>query len=281
MQKKILNAVFAILLIVVLLLPVGALLYISEQEQAQYTASEQHSIELEEFSYGTPSPIMLMDVTEKINLSGSVISTRILYEELELENISELRLVISSGTVLVKGDLIGYYQGREVLATRTGVIKSIHTGSDAYIELWSLDDLAIECYVTPSQLKILQRGSLDLTDNDGNHYAVSHVDSISIGSDKTRVLLISETANLIYGKTMGNFALNTGRVYTGSIVVASNCIYSYDGGVTNYVRLVTSEGEVLGEAQVEVGVTVGSHTCVTGVEEGQYCDSAYKSVVEG
>lgn len=279
--KKIISAVLGLLLVAVLILPVGALLYISQQEQAQYTSAQRQGIELEEFSYGAPSPVMLMDISEQIQLNGSVISTKILYEELDAQMASRLRLIISAGEVLLAGDVIGYCQGQAVYATQTGVIKSIHLGADAYIELWSLEDLAIECYVSAAQLKILKRGSLKLSDGDGNLYTVSHIDTISIGSDKTRVLLTSDTAGLIFGINMGNFTLNTGRVYTDSLVLLSKCIYSYDGGNTYYVRLVAEDGTVLEETQVTPGVTIGAYTCVDGLQEGQYCDSGYGSVVAG
>ena len=279
-RRTITKIIVALLFVALMVAPIGALYYISVLEQEQYQPQEQQIV-LEELAYGSPSSIMRMDMTERIALSGTVVSTKVIYEELEMENISRLRLLISSGQVLQAGDLIGYLDGQEVRATKTGIIRSINRGADAYIELWSLEDLAIECYVDDVQLKVLKRGSLKLTDADGNLYTVAHIDEIRVGSDLTRVLLTSETATLIYGKNMGNMSFNTGRVYPDCLVVQANCVYTYNGQ-DYYVRLVDRDGVVLGEAQVELGFSMNGYICITeGAQEGQLCDSGYKAIAEG
>ena len=279
--KTLAKIIVVLLFVALIVAPVGALYYISVLEQAQYLPQEEQ-IMLEELAYGSICQIMRMDMSERITLSGTVVSTKVIYEELEMENVSRLRLLISSGQVLQVGDLIGYLDGQEVRATKTGIIRSINRGSNAYIELWSLDDLAIECYVDDVQLKILKRGSLDLTDGDGNQYTVSKIDEIRVGSDLTRVLLTSETAQLIYGKKMESTSFNTGRVYPDCLVVPTNCVYSYNGGQTYYVRLVDKDGVVLGEQEVEVGFSMNGYICITdGAEDGQLCDSGYKTIAEG
>lgn len=278
--KAITKIIVALLFVALMVAPIGALYYISALEQAQYQPQEQQII-LEELAYGSPASILRMDMTERITLSGTVVSTKVIYEELELENISRLRLLISTGQILQAGDLIGYLDGQEVRANQTGIIRSINRGSDAYIELWSLEDLAIECYVDDTQLKVLKRGSLDLTDSDGNQYTVAHIDEIRVGSDLTRVLLISETATLIYGKKMDATNFNTGRIYPDCLVVQANCVYTYNGQ-DYYVRLVDKDGVVLGEAQVELGFSMNGYICITdGAQEGQLCDSGYKAIAEG
>lgn len=278
--KTITKIIIALLFVALMVAPIGALYYISALEQEQYLPQEQQIV-LEELAYGSPSSIMRMDMAERITLSGTVVSTKVIYEELDLENISHLRLLISTGQVLQTGDLIGYLDGQEVRATKTGIIRSINRGSDAYIELWSLEDLAIECYVDDTQLKVLKRGSLDLTDADGNKYTVAHIDEIRVGSDLTRVLLTSETATLIYGKNMGNMSFNTGRVYPDCLVVQANCVYTYNGQ-DHYVRLVDRDGVVLGEQKVELGFSMNGYICITdGAQEGQLCDSGYKAIAEG
>lgn len=272
--------IVAVLFVALMVAPIGALYYISVLEQAQYLPQEQQIV-LEELAYGSLEQIMRMDMAERITLSGTVVSTKVIYEELELENISRLRLLISTGQVLQAGDLVGYLDGQEIRATKTGIIRSINRGSDAYIELWSLDDLAIECYVDDVQLKVLKRGSLNLTDADGNQYTVAHIDEIRVGSDLTRVLLTSETAELIYGKKMEATDFNTGRVYPDCLVVPTSCVYSYNGQ-DYYVRIVDKDGVVLGEQEVEVGFSMNGYICITdGAEDGQLCDSGYKAIAEG
>lgn len=279
--KTISRIIVALLLVALMVAPIGTLYYISALEQEQYLPKQEEQIVLEELAYGVSTEILRMDMAERVTLSGTVISTKVIYEELKLENISQLRLLISTGQVLQSGDLIGYLDGQEVRATKTGIIRSINRGSDAYIELWSLEDLAIECYVDDVQLKVLKRGSLDLTDSNGNQYTVAHIDEIRVGSDLTRVLLTSETAELIYGKKMEDINFNTGRVYPDCLVVEASCVYTYNGQ-DYYVRLVDRDGVVLGEVQVELGFSMNGYICITdGAEEGQLCDSGYKAIAEG
>lgn len=279
--KTISRIIVALLLVALMVAPIGTLYYISALEQEQYLPKQEEQIVLEELAYGESTEILRMDMAERVTLSGTVISTKVIYEELKLENISQLRLLISTGQVLQSGDLIGYLDGQEVRATKTGIIRSINRGSDAYIELWSLEDLAIECYVDDVQLKVLKRGSLDLTDSNGNQYTVAHIDEIRVGSDLTRVLLTSETAELIYGKKMEDINFNTGRVYPDCLVVEASCVYTYNGQ-DYYVRLVDRDGVVLGEVQVELGFSMNGYICITdGAEEGQLCDSGYKAIAEG
>lgn len=279
--KTISRIIVALLFVALMVAPIGALYYISALEQEQYLPKQEEQIVLEELAYGVPTEILRMDMAERVTLSGTVISTKVIYEELELENISQLRLLISTGQALQAGDLIGYLDGQEVRATKTGIIRSINRGSDAYIELWSLEDLAIECYVDDVQLKVLKRSSLDLTDSNGNQYTVAHIDEIRVGSDLTRVLLTSETAELIYGKKMEATNFNTGRVYPDCLVVEASCVYSYNGQ-DYYVRLVDRDGVVLGEVQVELGFSMNGYICITdGAQEGQLCDSGYKAIAEG
>lgn len=273
------KCLMALLLAAVLILPMGGLYYLSLLEQAQYdTIYEAGSVVLEEVSYGTPCLVIRMDLTEEVSLSGAVVSTKVLYEELNLDAPDDLRLVISEGELLEAGGLIGYYHGKELLSTQTGVVRTVHLGSESYIALWSLEDLAVECYVSDAQLSVLNRSTLDLTDSEGNHYTVSHIDSEKVGADETRVLLTSETATLIYN-TGFNENMGTGRVYPGSLVVPTDCIFTLEG--QSYVRLVEEDGSIIGLAQVEVGVTVGSYTSISGINEGDYCDPGYKAMVGG
>ncbi len=281
MFKKIASKIImALLLIASAVAPIGALYYVSLLEQAQYQPQDS-DITLKELAYGSICDISRMDMEEQITLSGTIISTGVIYEELDMDNISNLRLLVSAGQALHEGDLIGYLEGREIRATKTGIIRSINRGGDAYIELWSLDNLAIECYVDDTQLNVLKRSNLDLTDSDGNKYVVDQIDDIRIGNDLTRVLITSESAPLVYGKKITDAKLTTGRVYPDCLIVKSNCVYSYNGE-NYYVRLVDSKGVVLGEAQVEVGFSLDGYTCIiSGAEEGQLCDSGFKAIAEG
>ena len=272
--------IVALMLILTAVAPICSLYYISILEQAQYQP-QKDAIILEELAYGNIESIIRMDLQGDISISGTVISTKVIYEELDYENITDIRLLVVSGQVLQAGDLIGYLNGHEVRATKTGVIRSIKLSGDSYIELWSIDDLVIECYVNETVLNILNRNNLDLADNKNNKFSVAQIDDIRTGSDLTRVLLTSNSATLIYGQKITDFKLTTGRIYPNCLVVDSSCVYSYNGQ-THFIRSVTAEGVVMEELQVEIGVVMNNFTCIiSGAEEGLLCDSGYKTIAEG
>lgn len=276
--KKVRNCLLALVIVALAILPIVTVYQISQAEQAQYVPPT-NSYDLKPMAYGAPIPVTRQDLSETITLSGTVVSTAVIYEELNLREPYDLRLLVSTGDPLAVGDLIGYYHGEEIRATKSGIIRSIGMGSDAYVELWSLEDLAIECYVEDAQLNILQRESLDLTDEDGRHYQVSRIDTIRTGDDQTRVLLTTEEQSLTYGKQYGALRLKTGRIYRDCLVVDKSCVYTLDG--ENYlVRLVDTDGSVLDKVDVKVSFSMEDMVSVVGLQEGQLCDSGYKAIVE-
>ena len=271
--------ILALLLAVLLLAPVGVIFYISQQEQLQYVPPEV--MELKAQSYGEPCSIFRTDMDETITLTGKVISTAVLYQELDYRDPYALRLLISPGQAIAAGDVIGSYKEEPVLATKTGVVASVNLGTDSYIQLEDLDALALECYVNDKTLAVLQRESLDLRDETGAALQVVKIDPIRQGNRGTRVLVSIEEGQFVYGETVENLPLTTGKVFSQALVVESQCIYRLNGSEQCYIRIVNGQREFLEERKITAGYTNGDYTCITGAMEGEYCDSGYKAVVEG
>ena len=80
-----------------------------------------------------------------------------------------------------------------------------------------------------------------------------------------------------YGKTISGYKLYTGNIYRDALVVSKECVYKGEDDAY-HVRIVDAEGNFLDERTVEVGYTCEELICVTGVEEGELCDSGYKSL---
>ncbi len=276
-MKKGIAVVLSLLMLAMLAFPLGVLFYLSSLEQAKYQPQSE-SFTLKEMAYGTPKEVYSGDLYEQITLSGTVVSTRILYEELELEDPYALRLQVQAGQVLHEGDVIGYCNGKAVPAKTAGVLRSVNLGSQPYLELEDLGSLAILCRVDEAQRKVLRRSSLELTDAKGNHYRLEKLEDST--ADMT-ALLTSQDAELRYGAELAELQLNTGRVYQNVLMVDRDCVFSTDGGQTYYVREVTREGYVLENRQVEPGYTLGDIVCISGVKAGIFCDSGYRAVAEG
>lgn len=277
--KKCLQFFAVLLMFVSMLVPVLALIQISQMEQREYTApTVDIGIALKERAYGEIVEVSQTDLKETIAISGEVISTAFLYQELALKSPHLLRLWVKSGDYLCVGDPVGMYQGEVIYATQSGIISKVTLGSEAYIEFYDLDMLALECFVNQDIMKILSRETLKLSDSKGASYEVVRLEEVPVKNGMYRVLLRPVDAELSIGSILDGATMFTGRVYPNCIAVNNNCIYS--DGQSYYVRIVDSDGAFIEEVQVEIGETVGNLTCVSGVKPGQYCDSGYKAVVE-
>lgn len=276
--KSIAKALLIAALAVLFALPVGMLYAISVSEQQKY---ETPLVQVgPERAYGERCAVTRMDMAETITVSGRVVSGEFVY--MELADYSEpysIRWVRSQGDAVRQGETIGYYNGEAVTASATGVIREISLGSKPYIRLDSIERLLLECYVSDVELKILKRDSLELTDENGVPLTVADIDLIR-SDGGTRVLLSYDAPTLTYGAAVEELKLRTGVVYRQALAVEADCVYRKEKDGQHYVRLVDENACYLREAPVEVGYTNGSYICVSGVQEGDWCDSGYKALVE-
>lgn len=285
--KRVVKCSVAVFLMILLIAPLFALFHISKLEQAKYgqDIKEGDGVTLVELAYGEIFEVMQDDIYETIHLSGQVISTGYIYQELKLDSPYLLRLWVHSGDYLRKGDIIGMYKGKKILASMDGIISNISMSSECYIEYYDMDKLAFECYVTEDMRRVLERESLALTNADnGTAYEVIRLEDVpTVPTDERlyRVLIsATEEGSFFFGETIGDISMHTGRVYPNSIVVNSNCVYTR-GDEQYYVRLINpDDGTFIKEVPVKIGETVEGYTCVSGVEPGQFCDAGYKAVVE-
>lgn len=275
--KRIITVLFCIILVAALVAPVGILYYISEEEQAQYQPDFIPTVE--EMAYGEIVDIRRRDMSETITLSGTVVSVSEFFVELKVKDPYALRFMVSVGDVIHPGDLIAYNGDKEILSEAYGMIREISLGSDSYLRMASLEDLALECYVKQSQRKTLLRSSLELRDEDGANLTFLSADEIYSDGNTTRVLLRYDKEDLCYGQTFEDLMLTTGRVYSDALVVEERCVYQKSGSEGYYLRIVDEEGKFISEAEVKLGYSDGTYVCVSGVDEGMLCDSGYRAFV--
>lgn len=279
--RKSLKILVGLVLAVLFLLPVGALVIISQMEQAQYVTAEDE--QLQDMAYGKVCQVLRIDVEEYVEVSGSVISTKVSFMELkQYKEPYNIRFIVNVGDVVGAGDVIGYYQGKEVCSEVTGQIQMIDLGGEPYIMFEAFDNLAIEIACTDDYLlSVFQRSNAELTSPEGVIYRVLKVDKASSAMGATKVWIAPEGgSSLIYGALMEDLRLYTGRVFPQSLMIEKACVYSYPGSEVKYVRTVDRNGVFLSEVEVEVGFENGDYVSVSGVEEGTFCDSGYKAIVE-
>lgn len=276
--KKVLTKAFYFVLVCLLLMPVGLLYIISRNEQLQYQAETVPVVE--ELAYGDVVPIVRRDIEETVTISGTIVSASVFFAELNVSDPYSLRFLVAIGDVLHPGDVIAYDGSRKILSGCRGVIREIVLGTAPYLRMDSLDDLALECYVSSTQRAVLERESLKLKDENGSQLTVLKIDDICTDENLTRVLIKYDTDSLRYGQTFSELTLTTGKVYAQALVVNAECVYQKADSDSYFLRMVTQDGHFLSETEVQIGYTDGTYICVSGVEEGAFCDSGYKTLVE-
>ena len=281
MVRRIGKVFLALLFLCLLAAPVVLLFLISEREQQQYRQATE--IVLKDFAYGEICEVVRRDVEEEITVSGEVVSTEVVFIELNSYLYPyNIRLLVEPGEKLTVGDTIGYYQEEPILSDQTGIVKSVSIGTDSYILLESLENLAlaVECS-NENILDCFLGENVRMTTAEGAVFSVERVDDVKNKNGNTTVLLSCENQALTYGKQYASLRLQTGRVFPQALVVEKTCVYTLAGTEKQYVRRVDSNGEFMEEVEVSLGYSAGSFVCVSGIPEGSFCDGGYKAVIEG
>ena len=277
-MKKVLHFIVILLFLGLLLAPIAGIYFLTELEMQQY--SEVYVPPVVQKSYGTPIPVVRMDVREFVALSGTFVSTETFFMELlELNNTYSARFLVEPGDYIEEGMLIGYTENgkKEIRSTATGIIREIHLGSTSYICMDSNEALALRCSVKDELLEILERSNLNLSDKDGQPVELLEIEKTINPFGERYVYLKLPTG--VYGGEAKNLLLYTGKVYTKALVVSNKCLFRLPGDEkTWYVRTVDEQGNALENVQVSIGFSDGEFTCITGLEEGELLDSGYAAI---
>ena len=277
-MKKFLHAIVFLLFLGLLFAPIVGIYFLTELEIQQY--SEVYVPPVVQKSYGSPMPVVRMDMREFISVSGDYVSTETFFMELpELKNTYSARFLVETGDYIEEGMLIGYTEDgkKEIRATDAGIVCEIHIGNTSYIRMERNEVLALRCSVKEELINILERNKLSLTDKDGQYVALLEVEK-TMNSFGERFVYLKLPSG-VYGGEEKDLLLYTGKVYTGALVAPSKCLFRLPGDEkTWYVRTVDEEGNALENVRVSTGFSDGEYTCITGLKEGELLDSGYAAI---
>lgn len=279
--KTLLKGCFWVLILCLLIAPLGIIYRISVQEMEAYQAPEAPIIR--ESAFGDVVQAIRSDVPEYITVTGQFVSHDYGYQELNQRKPDQIRWEVNSGEEIHVGQVLGIYQGNAVLSEVDGILEEINVyGNDPYLKVKLLTNLELECQVSPSALKALNRAEVLKTVDDAE-VRVSFISHLQNADGTTTVRLTMDSAEYIYGMELKNLQLYTGNVYTGSLVLPEKCLYQKEQGEDQpwYVRQVTEDGYYISEVTVQRGYSNGDYVCVTGIDEGTWYDAGYKLVAEG
>ena len=267
--------------LIALLIPCLGIIYLSLQEQNQYKVEQ--SLEFTNVAYGDIVQVERIDMKESIKVSGTGVSKSYLFQEIgKYEYPDRIRFIVSEGDYVTEGKIIGYYKNEAVLATQSGLIESIYMGSDSYIKYLDTSKILLKINTNNDYIvNILNKQNIELTDHDGNIYYVSDQEDTLDSEGNSSFYLTCEQSNIKYNQVYENLELFTGTVYSQTLAIQSDCVYTYPGDENNfYVRSVDEKGNFIQEIEVITGYECDGYIAVSNIEEGTYCDKGYKKLIE-
>lgn len=273
---------FWLLMAALLMAPVALIFQLSEAEMAEYKPAPPPVIL--ESAYGDTKVAYRGDIAEYTTVSGTYVCREYGYMELSYEDPGRIRWEVGTGDLIAEGQVLGSYQGEDVVSEISGRITQMQTyGEEPYIQVQLLSPVELECAVTDPVLRILERSSAVLTGEDGTAVTVTYKAPVKEPDGTTLVRLRLGDGPGVCGQAVENYPIYTGRVYTETLLLDVDCVYQKEPGDGNpwFARKVSADGIFIQELEVQVGYSDGNVVCVTGVEPGDYFDSGYKYVVGG
>ncbi len=281
MLKSILTCAFWLLVIALMVAPLGLIYQISNDEMAQYTTPTIPV--LRETAIGSVAKATRQDVAVYVTVSGSFTSSESVYQELDYKSPDQIRWLVGHGDEVQVDQVIGTYNGENVVSEYTGIIVEMKTyGTDAYLRISLFEPVELSCRLDDRTLSMLKRSDSLLTDN-GEAVTLLYASQQKNSDGTTNVRLTIDTDKYTYGEALSELRIMTGQVYQRTMVLPVDCVYQKTAGENEpwYVRQVTAEGIFLTEREIQIGYSNGDYVCVTGVEEGEYFDMGYKAIVGG
>ena len=279
--KIISKCIFWVLILALLLSPLALIYELSNREMEQYKMPDPP--QFVQTSYGTVVQAERRDMAETESVSGKFISQGFAYQELDYKTPSKIRWTVKVGSEVQEGQVLGTYEGNEILSQYTGILRATNAyGDEPYLEVELLSPLVMECYVSQKTLRTLQRAK-ELTTADGDAVSIQYVSVIPNAGGNVRILLSIDSDYYYYGETVENLVLKTGYQYLSALVLPKNALYQKVQGEDEpwYVYKVDASGKAIGETEVTVGYSDGSFVCVSGIEAGEWFDTGYGAIKGG
>ncbi len=279
--KIFLVCIFWLLVIGLMVAPLGLIYKISQDEMAQYASPEAPV--LQETAVGSIALATRQDVAVYVTVYGSFTSSKSAYQELDYTSPDKIRWLVGNGEEIQAGQVIGSYNGEDVVSEYTGILVEMNTyGTDAYLRINLFEPVELNCQVDDRTLSMLKRSEGLLTE-EGEAVTLLFASKQKNPDGTTNVRLTIDTDKYTYGELLEGLRIMTGQVYQRTLVLPVDCVYQKTAGEGQpwYARQVNEAGIFIAELEVQVGYSNGDYVCVTGVEEGQCFDMGYKAIVGG
>ena len=276
-MKEILAVVFWLLIVALLVTPIGLIMKISQEEQAEFATPTVP--ELQQMAVGGIYQAEAESVIETFSLSGTFVSETYEYMELDYDTVKDLRWNVSSGSEIQVGTVLGTGSKGDVLSDREGIISQMHiSADDCYIKVKLFSPVEFSCRVSSEYLPVLKL-SKKLT-CDGAAVTLTYASKQQNSDGTTNVRIRIDSAKYTYGQTT-TLHIATGRSFDNTVRLPKRCVYQKATDGLWYVREVTADGYFLKEIEVEVIYSDGYNVYLKGINEGAYFDSGFQAIAGG
>lgn len=266
--------IFTAIMVIMFVIPILLIIIISRSEMEQYQNTDE--IFFKEKSYGEVYDIFRTDIEVYYEFNGKMIGDGYYYLNLEDKDYKEIIFTIKEGDEVRKGDSIAFGDGKEIFSEYDGIVRNTE-GTTIVLE--STESLVFETYVDIDIAgKLLKLENKNFTSETGSRITCIKISDV-VTDNGVQVLFKIDSDEYLYGQCLEGLKLFTGEVYTDVLVVDKDCVYKKADG-NSYVRIVDEEGTFIEERQVNTGYSTEEIICITGAEEGEWCDSGYKKVME-
>lgn len=276
--KNIAKVLFWLLIFGLLVAPLGLIYEISSREMVRYEVPQAPIFH--ETAYGSAVRAERMDLREYITVSGIFRSDTYAYMELEQADPSRIRWNVSVGDEVADGQVIGSYEGEDVVSTVEGVLTEISLYGDSYLKVRTYTPVVLEISVDQSTAKALKRAKT-LTTEEGVAVSVVYSARVPDAFGMSTMRLSFDSEDYTLGGRLTEEKLYTGAAYLSALVLPEKCIYQKIAGENEpwYVREVSAEGFYISEIEVGRGYSNGEYCAVSGISENQYFDAGYKALM--
>ena len=279
--KIVVTALVWLLILALMITPLVMVIQISRAEMEEY-ATPTVPI-LQQSAVGKGARATLQDVKEYVTVSGSFNSSTFAYQELEAGVYSDVRWMVSTGEEVQEGQVMGTYPGGEIISEFTGILVSMNLSSARpHFKFRLFAPVELNCNVDDRVLSLLKYAT-NLQTDQGETVTLTYASKQKNPDGTTKVRLMIDSKSYSYGQMASNLKIYTGMIYRQTVVIPVECVYQKVSGANNpwFVRVITEDGLLKGEVEVTVGFTDGVVICVSGINEGEYCDDGYKAVAGG
>ncbi|SES86237.1 hypothetical protein [Anaerobranca gottschalkii] len=258
--------------IMAVIMPVILITYITYLEMENYKTNVDFNIT--EKSYGSPSLIFRKDLEETVVIRGIITSNT--FKFVEWNNNTRVRLLVSVGQEVKKGDILLTFSNGNVTSPVNGLIEEINV-FDNYIKIKSFEELILEGFLPQRDVKKLEEGKEYQVDSKKLKLQFISNMIAENGVDR-QVSFKIEGENLLYGQRV-EIEIPTGTVYNNVLVISRKCVYQKEKGGPYFIRRVEGNGTVIGEVEVKIGIGNKDYISITGVEEGWFADPGYAEIM--